>query len=104
LQNILKGYQCGTVYKPFYAEAQAAAALAIYLRAGVTPPSTLVNSTTKDTEIGSDIQSVYTTPVWVITDKVKDVIADSDTTGVGPTAKDVCTGALQSACTQAGIS
>ena len=30
LQNILKGYQCGTVYKPFYAEAQAAAALAIY--------------------------------------------------------------------------
>ena len=34
LQNILKGYQCGTVYKPIYAEAQAAAALALYLRAG----------------------------------------------------------------------
>ena len=48
LQNILKGYQCGTVYKPFYAEAQAAAALAIFLRAGETPPATLVNSTTKD--------------------------------------------------------
>ena len=31
LQNILKGYQCGTVYKPIYAEAQAAAALAIFL-------------------------------------------------------------------------
>jgi D-xylose transport system substrate-binding protein len=104
LQNILKGYQCGTVYKPFYAEAQAAAALAIYLRAGVTPPSTLVNDTTKDTEIGKDIQSVYTTPVWVTTDKVADVIADSTTSGVGPTAKDVCTGALQSACTEAGIS
>ena len=28
LQNILKGYQCGTVYKPIYLEAQAAAALA----------------------------------------------------------------------------
>jgi D-xylose transport system substrate-binding protein len=104
LQNILKGYQCGTVYKPFYAEAQAAAALAIFLRAGVTPPSTLVNDTTKDTEIGKDIQSVYTTPVWVTTDKVADVVADSNTTGVGPTAKDVCTGALQSACTDAGIS
>jgi D-xylose transport system substrate-binding protein len=104
LQNILKGYQCGTVYKPFYAEAQAAAALAIFLRAGVTPPSTLVNDTTKDTEIGKDIQSVYTTPVWVTTDKVADVVADSNTTGVGPTAKDVCTGALQSACTAAGIS
>ena len=104
LQNILKGYQCGTVYKPFYAEAQAAAALAIFLRAGVTPPSTLVNDTTKDTEIGKDIQSVYTTPVWVTTDKVADVVADSNTTGVGPTAKDICTGSLQSACTQAGIS
>jgi D-xylose transport system substrate-binding protein len=104
LQNILKGYQCGTVYKPFYAEAQAAAALAIYLRAGQTPPSTLVNDTTKDTEIGKEIQSVYTTPVWVTTDKVADVVADSNTTGVGPTAKDICTGALQSACTQAGIS
>ena len=39
LQNILAGYQCGTVYKPIYLEAQAAAALAMYLRAGVTPPS-----------------------------------------------------------------
>ncbi len=35
LQNILTGYQCGTVYKPIYLEAQAAAALALFLRAGV---------------------------------------------------------------------
>ena len=34
LQNILAGYQCGTVYKPIYLEAQAAAALALYVRAG----------------------------------------------------------------------
>ncbi len=47
------GYQCGTVYKPIYLEAQAAAALALYLRAGLTPPSTLVNSTTKDSTIGA---------------------------------------------------
>jgi D-xylose transport system substrate-binding protein len=104
LQNILLGYQCGTVYKPFHAEAQAAAALALYLRAGVTPPSTLVNSTTKDDEIGKDIPSVYTVPVWVQTDGVADVLADSETTGVGPTAKDVCTGQVQSACQDAGIS
>ena len=32
LQNILTGYQCGTVYKPIYLEAQAAAALALYVR------------------------------------------------------------------------
>ena len=41
LQNILKGYQCGTVYKPITAEAQAAAALALYLRAGETLPPAL---------------------------------------------------------------
>ena len=49
LQNIISGYQCGTVYKPIYLEAQAAAALALYLRAGKTPPAGLVNGTVKDT-------------------------------------------------------
>ena len=39
LQNILAGYQCGTVYKPIYLEAQAAVALAMFIRAGKTPPS-----------------------------------------------------------------
>ncbi len=62
LQNILKGYQCGTVYKPIYVEAQAAAALALYLRAGQTPPTSLVNGTTKDTTLGKNIASVYTVP------------------------------------------
>ena len=105
LQNILKGYQCGTVYKPIYAEAQAAVALALYLRAGQTPPSTLVNSTTKYSEINKEIASVYTTPVWVTTDNMADtVVKDSGTTGIGPTASDLCTGGLSSACTAAGIS
>jgi D-xylose transport system substrate-binding protein len=105
LQNILKGYQCGTVYKPFYAEAQAAAALAIILRAGQTPPASLVNSTTKDEEIGKDIASVYTVPIWVTSENMADtVVKDDDTIGIGPTAKDICTGGVQSACTAAGIS
>jgi D-xylose transport system substrate-binding protein len=105
LQNILKGYQCGTVYKPIFAEAQAAAALALYLRAGVTPPTTLVNATTKDTQIGKDVASVYTTPVWVTSDNMQaTVVTDSNATGVGPTAKDICTGSVASACTKAGIS
>jgi D-xylose transport system substrate-binding protein len=105
LQNILKGYQCGTVYKPFYAEAQAAAALAIILRAGKTPPASLVNATTKDDTIGKDIKSVYTVPVWVTSQNMADtVIADDTAIGIGPTAKDICTSALQSACTAAGIS
>jgi D-xylose transport system substrate-binding protein len=105
LQNILKGYQCGTVYKPFYAEAQAAAALAIYLRAGQTPPTTLVNDTTKDDVLNKDIASVYTVPLWVTTENMAEtVIKDDVTIGIGPTAVDVCTGAVASACTKAGIS
>ena len=47
LQNILKGYQCGTVYKPIYLEAQGAAAAALYLRAGMDLPEGLVNGTTE---------------------------------------------------------
>ncbi len=65
LQNILKGYQCGTVYKPVYEEAQAAVAIALYLRAGLKPPSTLVNAQTMDSTIGKNIASVYTVPTWV---------------------------------------
>ena len=105
LQNILKGYQCGTVYKPIYAEAQAAAALALYLRAGQTPPTSLVNSTTHDDVLNKDVASVYTTPVWVTSANMADtVIKDSATTGVGPTAADVCGGGNASACQKAGIS
>jgi D-xylose transport system substrate-binding protein len=104
LQDILKGYQCGTVYKPFYAEAQAAAALALYLRAGQTPPASLVDAKTTDDILKKDIASVYTVPVWVTTSSVKDVVADDTAIGIGPTAKDICTAGLQSACTKAGIS
>ena len=45
---LLAGYQCGTVYKPIYLEAQAAVAIATYLRAGMTPPKALINGTTAD--------------------------------------------------------
>src|SRR5438309_181388 len=65
LQNILKDYQCGTVYKPVYTEAQAAAAIALYLRAGQTAPSSLLNGTTRDTTANADVNSVLLTPVWV---------------------------------------
>jgi D-xylose transport system substrate-binding protein len=99
LQNVLTGYQCGTVYKPYFAEAQAAAALALYLRAGATPPDSLVNSTTKDTEIGKDIKSVYTVPYWVTPENMNDtVVADRLVT-----VSQLCGGDVQSACQDAGI-
>jgi D-xylose transport system substrate-binding protein len=99
LQNILKGYQCGTVYKPIYAEAQAAAALALFLRAGITPPPSLVNATTKDTTLGKDIKSVYTKPVWVTTDNMNATVVKD---GAVKTS-DLCSGGLASACSAAGI-
>jgi D-xylose transport system substrate-binding protein len=100
LQNILKGYQCGTVYKPIYLEAQAAAALALYLRGGVTPPSTLVNATTQDTTLSKDIASVYTTPIWVTTENMADTVVKDGAIKVA----DLCAGPLASACQAAGIS
>jgi D-xylose transport system substrate-binding protein len=99
LQNILKGYQCGTVYKPIYLEAQGAAALALYLRAGLTPPSTLVNATTTDTVISKDIKSVYTTPIWVTTENMAATVVKDGAVTVAT----LCAGAVASACTAAGI-
>jgi D-xylose transport system substrate-binding protein len=100
LQNILKGYQCGTVYKPIYLEAQASAALALFLRAGETPPASLVNATTPDTTLKKDIKSVYTTPIWVTTDNMADTVVMDGAIKV----KDLCVGALKSKCAEAGIS
>src|SRR5262249_4110884 len=74
LQTILKNYQCGTVYKPIYLEAQAAATDALYLRAGKTPPSSLVNGTTKDTTASADVPSILLTPTWVTTQNMASTV------------------------------
>jgi D-xylose transport system substrate-binding protein len=77
LQNIISGYQCGTVYKPIFLEAQAAAALSMYLRAGVKPPKTLINGTTQDTVNNIAVPSILETPEWVTpTNMEKTVVAD----------------------------
>ena len=91
LQNILAGYQCGTVYKPIYLEAQAAAALALYLRAGQTPPSTLVNSTDEGRARSARTSVGLHPPIWVTIDNMDDtVVKDGWVTGA-----DLCTGAVQ---------
>jgi D-xylose transport system substrate-binding protein len=51
--NVLTGYQCGSVYKPIYLEAQDAVALATVLRAGKTPPSALLNKTALCSKAGA---------------------------------------------------
>ena len=100
LQNILTGYQCGTVYKPIYLEAQAAAALALYTRAGVTPPATLVNGTTQDTQAKVAVKSALLVPTWVTTTNMNStVIADKFVP-----ASQLCAGKYAKACATAGIS
>ena len=100
LQNILKGYQCGTVYKAIYQEAQASVALALYLRAGQTPPAALVNGTTKDPTANTDVPSVLLTPVWVTTSNMASTVVKDGAVK----ASDLCITAVAAACTAAGIS
>lgn len=77
LGNVLTGYQCGTVYKPIYLEAQAAVALAVYARAGMKPPAALVNGSTSDTQEHKAVPSVLLTPEWVTSKNMAStVIAD----------------------------
>ena len=45
---ILQGYQCGSVYKPVYREAEDAVSVATILLAGDTPPAALLNGKTVD--------------------------------------------------------
>jgi len=99
LQNILKGFQCGTVYKPITAEAQAAVAVALYLRAGEPVPPALLNGTTKDTQTNSEVQSVLLTPKWVTADNINATIIKDKWV----TPADLCVAAVKQACTAAGI-
>lgn len=100
LQNIISGFQCGTAYKPIYLEAQAAVALALYVRAGKTPPSSLVNGSVTDTKSNKPVPSVLLTPEWVTaTNITSTVIADAFVS-----AAQLCTGAYAADCKTYGIS
>jgi D-xylose transport system substrate-binding protein len=100
LQNILSGYQCGTVYKAVYKEAQAAVALAMYLRSGKKPPAALVNGTTEDSQTSTSVPSVLLIPEWVTTSNMNaTVIADQFVP-----AQQLCVAPYTSECTAAGIS
>jgi D-xylose transport system substrate-binding protein len=100
LQNVLTGYQCGTVYKPIYLEAQAAVALAMYARAGKTPPSSLANASTQDTKENVGVPSVLLTPEWVTPANMNSTIIKDKFV---PTAQ-LCAKSFAAACKKAGIS
>ena len=100
LQDILAGYQCGTVYKPIYFEAGATVALAMYLRAGQTPPALLVNGAVEDTVAKVQVPSILANPEWVTTANMKATVIKDNFVPVSQ----LCTGQSASACTAAGIS
>jgi D-xylose transport system substrate-binding protein len=86
IENVLEGWQCGTVYKAVYLEAQDAVALATILRAGLTPPSALVNGSTSPAagKPGNTQPASLLTPLWVDKTKVastviKDNFVDKNT-------------------------
>jgi D-xylose transport system substrate-binding protein len=100
LQNVLSGYQCGTVYKAIYKEAQAAAALAVYLRAGQTPPASLLNGTTLDINEHKPVPSVLLQPQWVTPTNMNATIIKDNFVP----ASQLCAGSYAADCKKAGIS
>jgi D-xylose transport system substrate-binding protein len=98
LQNVLGGYQCMTVYKPIYQEAQASVALALFLRAGQTPPSALINGQTSD-QTATPVPSILLTPTSVTAANMESTVIKD---GFAKAAT-VCAG-YASACAAAGIS
>jgi D-xylose transport system substrate-binding protein len=97
---ILQGYQCGSVYKAVYKEAQDAVALSIVLLAGQTPPASLLNGTTVDPANSAITEPAsLITPVWVNkTNMEATVVKDGF-----DKASAICAIAGASACSAAGI-
>jgi D-xylose transport system substrate-binding protein len=97
---ILQGYQCGSVYKAVYKEAQDAVSLAIILLAGQTPPAALLNGTTVDPADSTITEPAsLLTPVWVTKANMESTVVKDGF----DTAKAICAIAGASTCSAAGI-
>lgn len=100
-ENILDGYQCGTVYKPIYLEAQDAVAMATILRAGKKIPSSLVNATTVDPANSAISEPAsLLTPEWVTPSNMNSTLIKDKFIP----AASLCSAVGQSVCTKYGIS
>ncbi len=102
MANVLKGYQCGSVYKAVYLEAQDAVAIATILRAGKTPPAALLNGTTKPPTgvSGTEQPASLLVPLWVTSANMKDTVIKDNFVDKNA----LCTDVTQAVCTAAGIS
>jgi D-xylose transport system substrate-binding protein len=97
---ILEGYQCGSVYKAVYKEAQDAVSLATILLAGDKPPAGLLNGSTTD-PADSTIKEPASllTPVWVTKANMESTVVKD---GFDP-ASAICLIAGASVCSADGI-
>ena len=100
LDDILSGYLCGTVYEPVAVEARAAVALALYLRAGVTPPRSLVNGSSDDSIAQVRVPSVVLSPLWVTAKNIESTAVRDGSVRISQ----LCAGEYASGCKAAGLS
>jgi D-xylose transport system substrate-binding protein len=100
--NVLTGFQCGSVYKAIYLEAQDAVALATVLRAGATPPTALVNGTTSPPSgvSGTQQPASLLVPVWVNKGNMESTVIKDKFIDVAT----LCGKVTQAVCTANGIS
>jgi D-xylose transport system substrate-binding protein len=100
--NVLQNYQCGSVYKAVYLEAQDAVAMATILRAGLTLPPALLNGTTSPPAgiTGSTQPASLLVPIWVTSANMASTVIKDNF--VDKTA--LCSAAGAAACSAAGIS
>lgn len=99
LQDILRGYQYSTVFKPVKKEAQAAAKLVKALVSGSTSKAdTIATGSMHDPKGKRDIKSVLLKPISITKDNVGLPVKKGYAK-----ASDVCTEALASACAKHGI-
>lgn len=100
MEYVLQDWQCGSVYKPIYLEAQAAVALATLLRAGQTPPAALLNGTTTDpTNAAVTEPAVLLTPMWVNKANMEATVITDKFVSV----TDLCAAVGADVCTANGI-
>src|SRR5437899_1340359 len=102
IANVLTDFQCGTVYKAVYLEAQAAVALATVLRASATPPSALVNGTNAPPSgvTGNQQPAILLVPIWVTKANMKDTVIKDNFVDKAA----LCQKVTAAVCTAAGIS
>src|SRR6266566_4835707 len=100
--NVLQGFQCGSVYKAVYLEAQDAVALATVLRASATPPSGLVNGTTSPPSgvSGTQQPASLLVPIWVTKSNMQATVIKDKFIDVAT----LCGKVTQAVCTANNIS